>query len=144
MKPISSQPDHIGRKYNRETSYENSSTSDPRIVKLFDMRGDSYKNHGGPQSAGSIEIPYTSHGGDDDTTIEIGYEDLSDDIDDVLQALREEKARLHYWVTIAKECYRRRYYKAFERLLDTARVEANINYDKSDEDRVGFCFTLVL
>ncbi len=73
--------------------------------------------------------------------IEIVYDELSDDIDDVLQVLREEKARLHYWITIAQECYRRKFYKAFERLLDTARTditrgEANVNYDKSEEDRV--------
>ena len=97
-------------------------------------RGDQRGHHA--QSADSIEIPFTSGG--DGEVIEFVYDqDLSDEIDDVLAALKEEKAPLYYWVTIAKECYRRRYFKAFERLLDSARVEANINYDKSDEDRVS-------
>ena len=99
-------------------------------------------DHGGgrgdvQQPAVSIEIPFTSHGGDAEV-IEIVYDELSDDIDDVLQVLREEKARLHYWITIAQECYRRRFFKAFERLLEIARTEANVNYDKSEEDRVSF------
>jgi hypothetical protein len=88
------------------------------------------------QPAVSIEIPFTSHGGDAEV-IEIVYDELSDDnISDVLQVLREEKARLHYWVTIALECYRRGQFIAFERILETARVEANISYDNVEEDQV--------
>ena len=87
------------------------------------------------QPAVSIEIPFTSAG--EAEVIEIVYDELNDDtIDDVLQVLREEKAKLHYWVTIAQECYRRRYFKAFERLLEIARTEANVNYEKSEDDRV--------
>lgn len=88
------------------------------------------------QSAVSIEIPFTSHGNEAEV-IEIVYDELSDEIDDVLQVLREEKAKLHYWITIAQECYRRKYYKAFERLLKSSN-EANTRYEKSEEDRVGF------
>merc|ERR1711913_209076 len=101
-------------------------------------RGSDHSNRGDtvqPANQNSIEIPFTSHGGEAEV-VEIHYDELSDDIEDVLQALREEKAKLHYWVTIAQECYRRRYFKAFERLLDIARTEANTNYDKSEEDRM--------
>lgn len=91
-----------------------------------DHRGDS------GQPASFIEIPMSSN----EAEVTIVYDDLSDDIEDVLQLLKQEKARLHYWITIALECYRRNYYKAFERLLDIARSEADMNYDKSEEDRV--------
>ena len=84
----------------------------------------------------SIEIPFTSHGGDAEV-IEIVYDELSDEnIGDVLQVLREEKARLHYWVTIAFECYRRGHYQAFKQILETGRLEGDIGYDKCEEDQV--------
>ena len=97
-------------------------------------------DHGGrgdsQQAAVSVEIPFTSHGGDAEV-IEIVYDELSDDIDDVLQVLREEKARLHYWITIGQESYRRNLYKAFEKLYEISKSEANINYDNSEQDRVS-------
>ena len=102
----------------------------PRRGSDHGSRGDT------SQPAVSIEIPFTSHGGEAEV-IEIVYDELNDDIDDVLQVLKEEKAKLHYWVSIAQECYRRRYFKAFEKLLDIARAEANVDYDKSEEDRVS-------
>ena len=103
-----------------------------RIMTL--PRGGSEPGSG--QNAGSILIPIMSGGGDADEVIEIVYDELSDSIGDVLQMLKQEKARLSFWVTIALECYKRGFYQAFESLLEASRIDATYDYDKVDDDQV--------
>ena len=82
------------------------------------------------------EIPSAS---DDFDSVQILYDDLEDSSnEDILQLLKNEKAHLKYWVSIAREYYRRGRFSDFENTLDTARKEANITYDKSEEDQVIF------
>ena len=82
------------------------------------------------------EIPSAS---DDFDSVQILYDDLEDSSnEDILQLLKNEKAHLKYWVSIAREYYRRGRFSYFENTLDTARKEANITYDKSEEDQVIF------
>lgn len=80
------------------------------------------------------EIPSAS---DDFDSVQILYDDLEDSSnEDILQLLKNEKAHLKYWVSIAREYYRRGRFSDFENTLDTARKEANITYDKSEEDQM--------
>lgn len=47
-----------------------------------------------------------------------------------------EKGTLNLWVTLAIEYYRRGKRDEFVRILDVARVDANLGYPNSDEDQV--------
>ena len=105
-------------------------------------RGYDYSGHGdhGPRPT-SIEIPFRGDGGEAEV-IEIVFEELSDDtIDEVINVLTNEKSQLHYWISIAYECYRRGLQDSFEKVLETARHEANLSYNKVEDDQVRrFCF----
>ena len=101
------------------------------------MRGENSYSEAGPLA---WEIPSAS---DDFDSVQILYDDLEDSSnEDILQLLKNEKAHLKYWVSIAREYYRRGRFTDFENTLDTARKEANITYDKSEEDQV--IFTVIL
>ena len=81
----------------------------------------------------SLEIPLL---GSDSEVIEIWFNELPDDVEEVIHILKNEKAALNYWVTLAIEYYRRDMRDAFVRLLEVARADANLNYPSSDEDQV--------
>ena len=52
----------------------------------------------------SVEIPLQ---GSDTEVIEIAFEELPDDVEEVMHILKAENAQMHLWVTIAIEYYRR-------------------------------------
>ena len=54
--------------------------------------------------ATSVEIPLL---GSDTEVIDIAFDELPDDVDEVMHILRAEEAQMHLWVTIAIEYYRR-------------------------------------
>ena len=54
--------------------------------------------------ATSVEIPLL---GSDTEVIDIAFDELPDDVDEVMHLLRAEEAQMHLWVTIAIEYYRR-------------------------------------
>ena len=93
----------------------------------------------------SIEIPFTNTDGEQQV-IQIFYHELTEEtIDDILPVLKDEKSDLRYWICIADECYRRLrcpttgVCEAFEKVLNTAEVEANLDYASEEvvqEDRV--------
>ena len=81
----------------------------------------------------SIEIPLFQS---DSEVIEISFDELPDDVDEVIHILKTEKAALNLWVTLAIEYYRRGKRDEFVKLLEVGRVDANLNYANSDEDQV--------
>ena len=52
----------------------------------------------------SVEIPLL---GSDTEVIEIAFDELPDDVEEVMHILKAENAQMHLWVTIAIEYYRR-------------------------------------
>ena len=54
--------------------------------------------------ATSVEIPLL---GSDTEVIEIAFDELPDDVEEVMHILKAENAQMHLWVTIAIEYYRR-------------------------------------
>lgn len=82
----------------------------------------------------SLEIPLL---GSDSEVIEISFDELPEDVDEVIHILKTEKAALNLWVTLAIEYYRRDMRDAFVKLLEVARSDANLNYPSSDEDQVS-------
>ena len=52
----------------------------------------------------SVEIPLQ---GSDTEVIEIAFDELPDDVEEVMHILKAEKAQMHLWVTIAIEYFRR-------------------------------------
>ena len=54
--------------------------------------------------AASVEIPLL---GSDTEVIEIAFDELPDDVEEVMHILKAENAQMHLWVTIAIEYYRR-------------------------------------
>jgi len=52
----------------------------------------------------SVEIPLQ---GSDTEVIEISFDELPDDVEEVMHILKAENAQMHLWVTIAIEYYRR-------------------------------------
>ena len=52
----------------------------------------------------SVEIPLQ---GSDTEVIEIAFDELPDDVEEVMHILKAENAQMHLWVTIAIEYYRR-------------------------------------
>ena len=52
----------------------------------------------------SVEIPLQ---GSDTEVIEISFDELPDDVEEVMHILKAENAQMYLWVTIAIEYYRR-------------------------------------
>ena len=52
----------------------------------------------------SVEIPLQ---GSDTEVIEIAFDELPDDVEEVMHILKAENAQMHLWVTIAIEYFRR-------------------------------------
>ena len=52
----------------------------------------------------SVEIPLQ---GSDTEVIEIAFDELPDDVEEVMTILKAENAQMHLWVTIAIEYFRR-------------------------------------
>jgi RNA polymerase-associated protein CTR9 len=82
----------------------------------------------------SVEIPLKDG---DSEVIEIPFDDLPEEVDEVTNILKAENAALNLWVTLAIEYYRRNKRDAFVRLLEVAKVDANLNYPNSDEHQAS-------
>ena len=52
----------------------------------------------------SVEIPLQ---GSDTEVIEISFDELPDDVEEIMHILKAENAQMHLWVRIAIEYYRR-------------------------------------
>ena len=52
----------------------------------------------------SVEIPLQ---GSETEVIEIAFDELPDDVEEVMHILKAENAQMHLWVTIAIEYFRR-------------------------------------
>merc|ERR1719210_96984 len=87
----------------------------------------------------SVEIPLQ---GSETEVIEIAFDELPDDVEEVMHILKAESAQMHLWVTIAIEYFRRDKKENFTKLLEVARTEANVNYEKADEDQMKCLDTL--
>ena len=93
----------------------------------------------------SIEIPCRDADGEQQV-LEIFYHELTEEtVDEILPVLKDEKSDLRYWICLADEFYRRLrcpttgVCEAFEKVLNTAKVEANLDYASEEvvqEDRV--------
>ena len=83
-------------------------------------------------AAASIEIPTKD---DPSEVIEIEFENLPS-ADDMQQVLSAESAQLGIWVTLAVEYYRQGKESEFVAILDRSRAEANLDYDRSEEDQM--------
>ena len=68
---------------------------------------------------------------------------VPDDVEEVIHLLTTEKGTLNLLVTLAIEYYRRGKRVEFVRLLEVARVDANLSYPYSDEDKVTMLPKLV-
>ncbi|KYM99351.1 RNA polymerase-associated protein CTR9 like protein [Cyphomyrmex costatus] len=81
--------------------------------------------------AGSIEIPlrYT------DEVIELHLDQLPDG-DEVLEVLREEHAQLNIWVNLALEYYNQQKIDDFIKILESSRIDANIDYRDYEKDQM--------
>ena len=80
----------------------------------------------------SIEIPTKD---DPSEVIEIEFAQLPS-ADDMQQVLTAESAQLGIWVTLAVEYYRQGKESEFVAILDRSRAEANLDYDRSEEDQM--------
>jgi len=90
----------------------------------------------------SIEIPLHES---DAEVIEITFDELPDDVDEVIHILRTEKASLNYWNTLAIEYYRRGRRDAFVKLLEVGRNDAGVqNNNLSSNDQVRFFLQFLL
>jgi len=79
-----------------------------------------------------VEIPLLGS----EEVIEVDCSDLPENVDEVLTILRNEKAQLNLWITLALEYYRHGKTEAFVKLLETAKTEANMSYDSVQQDQV--------
>ena len=86
----------------------------------------------GMAPAASIEIPTKD---DPSEVIEIEFDQLPS-ADDMQQVLTAESAQLGIWVTLAVEYYRQGKESEFVSVLDRSRAEANLDYDRSEEDQM--------
>ena len=86
----------------------------------------------GMAPAASIEIPTKD---DPSEAIEIEFDQLPS-ADDMQQVLTAESAQLGTWVTLAVEYYRQGKESEFVSVLDRSRAEANLDYDRSEEDQM--------
>ena len=82
----------------------------------------------------SVEIPLKDG---DSEVIEIPFDDLPEEVDEVTNILKAENAALNLWVTLAIEYYRRNKRDAFVRLMEVARVDANLDYPNADEHQAS-------
>ncbi|XP_011403140.1 PREDICTED: RNA polymerase-associated protein CTR9 homolog [Amphimedon queenslandica] len=81
--------------------------------------------------ATSVEIPLR----DTDEVIELDIDQLPEG-DEVITILRDERAPLHTWVTLALHYYKQDKWSEFEKLLQTSRTDANISYDDHEKDQM--------
>lgn len=79
-----------------------------------------------------VEIPLLGS----EEVIEVDCNDLPENVDEVLTILRNEKAQLSLWITLALEYYRNGKTDAFVKLLETAKTESNMQYDTAQQDQV--------
>ncbi|KAF7992065.1 hypothetical protein HCN44_001390 [Aphidius gifuensis] len=81
--------------------------------------------------AGSIEIPLR----DTDEVIELYLEQLPEG-DEVLSILRSEHAQLNIWVNLALEYYKQNKIEDFIKILESSRLDANIEYRDYEKDQM--------
>ncbi|XP_070518234.1 RNA polymerase-associated protein CTR9 homolog [Cardiocondyla obscurior] len=81
--------------------------------------------------AGSIEIPLR----DTDEVIEL-YLDQLPEGDEVLGILRQEHAQLNIWVNLALEYYKQQKIDDFIKILESSRIDANIDYRDYEKDQM--------
>ncbi|PBC34338.1 RNA polymerase-associated protein CTR9 [Apis cerana cerana] len=81
--------------------------------------------------AGSIEIPLR----DTDEVIEL-YLDQLPEGDEVLGILRQEHAQLNIWVNLALEYYKQHKIDDFIKILESSRIDANIDYRDYEKDQM--------
>ncbi|KAL2714216.1 RNA polymerase-associated protein CTR9 [Vespula squamosa] len=81
--------------------------------------------------AGSIEIPLR----DTDEVIEL-YLDQLPEGDEVLGILRQEHAQLNIWVNLALEYYKQHKIEDFIKILESSRIDANIDYRDYEKDQM--------
>ena len=56
--------------------------------------------------------------------------------EEVLNMLRQERAKLHTWVTLALEYYKQSRVKDFVKILEASRTDANLDYERFEEDQM--------
>ena len=74
--------------------------------------------------------------------IVIPFDELPEDADDVVNILTKESAPLHQWVSLALEYYRQGHEQEFVTILEASRTDANLDYNKSEEDQMKQLDTL--
>jgi RNA polymerase-associated protein CTR9 len=79
-----------------------------------------------------VEIPLLGS----EEVIEVDCNDLPENVDEVLTILRNEKAQLSLWITLALEYYRNGKTDAFVKLLEAAKTESNMQYETAQQDQV--------
>jgi RNA polymerase-associated protein CTR9 len=88
-------------------------------------------------NATSVEIPLR----DTDEVIELDIDQLPEG-DEVLSILRDERAPLHTWVTLALHYYKQNKYEEFEKILQSSRADADISYNDHEKDQMAALDTL--
>ncbi|XP_071862443.1 RNA polymerase-associated protein Ctr9 [Bombus fervidus] len=81
--------------------------------------------------AGSIEIPLR----DTDEVIELCLDQLPEG-DEVLGILRQEHSHLNVWVNMALEYYKQHKIEDFIKILESSRIDANIEYRDYEKDQM--------
>ncbi|CAK9294486.1 unnamed protein product [Gordionus sp. m RMFG-2023] len=84
-----------------------------------------------------IEIPLK----DSDEVIEIDLDQITEP-NELLQILMQENCPLNIWVTIAIDYYRKGKEENFVKILESAQVNANINYAEFEKDQMRSLDTL--
>lgn len=88
-------------------------------------------------SSGSIEIPLR----DTDEVIELDLSQLPEG-DEVLSILKQEVAPLHIWVTLALEYWKNGAVDFFEKILESSRTDASLDYLNCERDQMRSLDTL--
>ena len=73
----------------------------------------------------SVEIPLQ---GSDTEVIEIAFDELPDDVEEVMHILKAENAQMHLWVTIAIEYFRRDKKENFTKVGPIIHIKARIPF----------------
>ena len=79
----------------------------------------------------SVEIPLQ---GSDTEVIEIAFDELPDDVEEVMHILKAENAQMHLWVTIAIEYFRRDKKENFTKVCLIIHIKARIPFPILDKN----------
>ena len=84
----------------------------------------------------SVEIPLQ---GSDTEVIEIAFDELPDDVEEVMHILKAENAQMHLWVTIAIEYFRRDKKENFTKVCLIIHIKARIPFPiKMNEQKTKY------